>query len=187
MPLWSVAKVSNTDSVDPLSISKKMWGKYTNSTQSIKFIPSCATWYIVLVTHHFKSFVLSEMPQSGFPLCTDDRQAIHPYALKSPVPWAEFPQSQTHYADSATGVQSYTCDSNKKTPSLLLSLSPTFPVNYHSTDRWKTAHLSSLRATYTWAFPSILIAKIIRKSRASGFWGWFPVGCKGIQMAAFKS
>lgn len=27
-------------------------------------------------------------------------------------------------------------------------LSPTFPVNYHSTDRWKTAHLSSLRAEY---------------------------------------
>lgn len=63
--------------------------------------------------------------------------------------------------------------------------SPTFPVNYHTTVRWKTAHLSSLSATSTWAFPKVFIA--IWKAWGSGFWGWFPVGCKGIQMAAFKS
>lgn len=61
--------------------------------------------------------------------------------------------------------------------------SPIFPVNYHSTERWKTAHLSSLRATTTWGFD----CKIIWKAWGSGFWGWFPVACKGIQMAAFKS
>lgn len=47
-----------------------------------------------------------------------DRQAIHPHKLESSIPCAELPQSQTHCADSATGMLSYTCASNKRLPSL---------------------------------------------------------------------
>lgn len=48
-------------------------------------------------------------------------------------------------------------------------LSPTFPVNYHSTDRWKTAHLSTLRATSAQVFPKVLIAKSYEKLEIVAF------------------
>lgn len=73
---------------------------------------------ILSLSHHSKSSVLFEMPQSEihYVQYSYDRQAIHPHALESPIPHAELPQSQAHYADSATAVQSYTCDSNKRLP-----------------------------------------------------------------------
>ena len=53
-------------------------------------------------------------------------QGIHPQGIKSQNPQTELPQSQAHYAHSATGVQFDTCDNNKR----LLSFC--FPLSNHS-------------------------------------------------------
>lgn len=91
-----------------------------------------------------------------------DGQAIHLHSLESPIPWTKLPQSQNHYAALVKA-----CDTIPVTvikhflPSAFFL--PIFPVNYHSTDTWKTANLSSLRATSSWTFPKVLIAKSYEK------------------------
>lgn len=144
---------------------------------------------IFSLSRHSKSFVLFELPQSEIHYVQyrkHDRQVIHPNALKSPITCTESPQPQSHYADSATGVQTYTCDSNKRVPPFCFSLtylSCQLPLHRETENCAPQQFESHLYLSISPGFD----CKIIWKAWGSGFWGWFPVGCKGIQMAAFKS
>lgn len=144
---------------------------------------------ILSLSHHSESFVLSEMPQSEIHCAlyrSSDRQAIHSRALESPIPCAESPQSQTCYADSATSVQSYTCDSNKRLPPFrfpLTHLSCQLPLHREVENCTSQQFESHLYLSISRGFD----CKIIWKAWGSGYWGLFPAGCEGIQMAAFKS
>lgn len=144
---------------------------------------------ILSLSHNSKPFVLFEMPKSDiqyvlYIYC--DRQAIHPHALESPIPCCELAQSQTYYADLTSGMQCYTWDNDKKTPSLLLSSHLPFlsittlhiDGKLHISAVWEPPHLSISQG---------LDCKMMWKAWGSGFWGWFPQGCKDLQMAAFKS
>lgn len=118
------------------------------------------------------------MPQTEFnAMQSSDRQAIY---LHTPEPFilsAELPHSSVQTQQQA----------HHPIPILVikhLPYMPTFPVISYSTERLKTAHLSSLSATPTGAFPKVFNAKSYEKLEVVAFedgslWD-------GIQMAAFK-
>lgn len=140
---------------------------------------------ILSLSHHSESFVLFEMPQSEIHdtqyKAMTDRQSIHTN-LNLLFPVLNCPKSQTHCADSATGMLSYTCASNKRLPSLTY-LSCQLPHHSEMENCTSQQFECHLYLSISQGF----YCKIIWKAWGSGFWGWFPVGCKGIQMAAFKS
>lgn len=180
--LWSFARV-----FWPLSILHKRWKKNVYCTKSTKFKVGCLD--ILSLSCSSKSFVLFELPQSEIQYVQykiHDKQAIHPNVLESPIPCAELPQSQSHNADSVTGVQTYTCDSNKRVPPFCFSLtylSCQLPIHRET----ENCAPQQFESHLYWSISPGFDCKIIWKAWGSGFWGWFPVGREGIQMAAFKS
>lgn len=125
-------------------------------------------WLDILpLSHHSESFVLLEVLQLEIhnrqSKAMTDRQSIH---MNSNL---LFPGLNCPNHKPAVQNQRH---ASYPTPVPVLTgfpPSPAFPVNYNTTARRKTAHLSSSSATASRAFPKVLIAKSYKKLEVVAF------------------
>lgn len=138
--------------------TQKIWDKCTSYTKGTRlwYLTNCPCHTILNLWCYLKF-----SNQRSSKCCIDamtDRQSIH---MASNI---KFPKWNCSNHRLPVQTQRLICSTLP-----FAFLSPTFPVNYHSTDRWKTAHLSTLRATSAQVFPKVLIAKSYEKLEIVAF------------------